>query len=168
MNASLPHTRWVVTADGRQAALFRCRTTPALEFHLDHVRTLRNEHEADPEQHRPSQLGGAERKGDRNRSGARAAPHSASFDRETDEQRRRFAREMGEWLADATRELGAPYVSVVAAPRLFGLLREELPRHPNLHAELHEGELSHLGSAELASHPTVRGVLLSSPEAAQR
>jgi len=152
------HLRWIVTVDGRKATLFSCKMTPGGTLHLDRVRSLDNPHEGEHERHRPSLLGGAERRGGRGGSSATAAPHTASFGHELEEEQRRFAREVTGWLSAAGRERGKERISVFAAPRVLGLLREQTDDlGPNV--DLREGDLTHLAEHELAEHQAVRNAV---------
>lgn len=149
---------WIVTADNRRAALFACRRLPGGGMHVEQLRTIENEHEGEHERHRPALLGGAERRGGRGHSSARAAPQSISLGHEVEEEQRRFAREVRDWLANASRELSLGRVNVFAAPRFLGLLRDQMGDRNNT-AVLHEGELTHLRPHELATHPAVLTVI---------
>lgn len=159
---------WIATADAARIALFVCRLSPGGDLRVDHARSLESPHREEHERHRPSLLAGAGSNGTLSRSGVHAAPQAASNDRDEDEDQRRFARHIGAWLSHAARDLGAGHVSVFAAPRLLGLLREELARHPAVRADLHPGEITHLRAAELAKHAAVRSVVLTQSGAAMR
>jgi protein required for attachment to host cells len=155
---------WLLTADDHGAALFSCRTTPRDTPHIDPVRSLTNTHNGEHERRRPSLLGGAERRGATGRSSASAAPHSVSFGHGAEEERRRFARDLGTWLAQAAREIGADRLIVFAPARLLGLLREEIEPAGNVlgpgrHVAYHPVELSRLHPGELAVHPAVLNAL---------
>lgn len=163
---------WIITADGRRASLFACTTTLGGELHVDHIRSLENGHEREQDRHRPTLLGGSERRGTAGRSGAHAAPHSVSQNHAAEEDQLRYAREVGEWLVNESRELGIAAgaggggaggpkgrISVFAPPKLLGLLRDRMVDLRAV-AEFHEAELSHLSPAELAAHPAVRNALV--------
>lgn len=149
---------WIVTADNRRASLFSCRKTPGGELNVEHVRTLENAHENEHEHHRPSSLGGAERRGTKTRAVGSAAPHSASPGHAVDEEQRRFAHEVAGWLDRASKELSVEGVAVFAAPHLLGLLRSQKGKI-GATTELLEGELTHLRPHELAEHPAVRAAV---------
>lgn len=144
---------WIVTADGRRAQLFSCRRLPGGGLHLEHLRSIENTHEAEHERHRPTQVGGAERRGSVARSSAHAAPHVIPAGHNAEEEHVRFAREVGSWLVDARREFGAEGLIVFAPARFLGLLRKQVTME-NAPA-MHEGELAHLHASELAAHPAV-------------
>lgn len=151
------HEHWIVTADGRRAGVFACRMTPGGNLHLDPVRAIENAHEHEHERHRPTMIGGAERARAVGASSASAAPHFASPGHETEEMQRRFAREVGRWLAATTKELQPARMDVFAAPRFAGYLKSELTLSPT--DRLHETELANLRGPELAVHPAVIGAL---------
>ncbi len=153
---------WLVTADNRRATLFACRRLPSGDMHLEQVRAIENQHEGEHERHRPTLLGGAERRGTASRSGARPAPHSTSVGHQVDEEQRRFAREVRDWIETASRDLGWSLaddrISVLAAPRLFGLLRGLIEEVDEM-VSLCEGEFAQLAPHELAEHPSVRDAI---------
>lgn len=152
--AAVSHPQqWLVTADARRATLFSCQRLPGGGLHLEPQRTIENVHEAEHERHRPMLAGGAERRGSIARSGARAAPHTVATGRTAEEEDQRFAREVGGWLSTARRELALGTMTVFAAPRFLGLLREQ-PGFDGAE-EMHAAELSQLPAQELALHPAV-------------
>lgn len=144
------HAHWIVTADARQATLYACQMAPDGHWHLAQQKTLENQWENYHEHHRPSALGRG--------PSTNAAQHFASSGHESEEEHRRFARQVGSWLTRAVDELGAEHVSIFAATRFLGLLREELGAL-SLHMDLHAVELTRLAPTELLSHPAVIRVL---------
>lgn len=153
-----PESQWIVTADARAAHLYSCMRTPRGELRLDLVRSLENGHEGEHERHRPNLIGGGERRGALGRSSGNAAPHSVSPGHEVEEEHRRFVREVKGWLNHAERELNARHVTVFAAPRVLGMLREQIGTM-NSNAHLREGELTQLSPQELSVHPAVKKAL---------
>lgn len=155
------HQHWLVTVDGRRANLFTCSKTDGGKLHIGHVRSLENGHEREHERHRPSMLGGAEQRGG-NRSGANAAPHSASPGHGAEEELLRFIREVNDWLRHASVELGmsAGRVSVFAPPRCLGLLRNQMGDLDSKNMDLLEGELTRLSPQELSEHQAVKDAML--------
>lgn len=143
---------WLATVDGRSAKLLSCSHTPQGELSLHLERSITNTHEKDHEQHRPSSLGGAERRSSISKSSASAAPHPASSGHEAEEEQHRFSHEVANWLDLARRELGFERACIFAAPRFLGLLRP----HIDASTDLHEAELTHLSPQQLARHPAVR------------
>lgn len=144
------HQQWIVTADERRATLFSCTKVAGARWYVDPQRTLENHWENYHEHHRPSALGRGPT--------ANAAQHFASLGHEAEEEHKRFAREVRDWLHEALAELGVPKVDVVAAPRFLGVLRHEF-QAPGGRIELHEGELTRLGPDELATHPIILSIL---------
>ncbi len=153
-----PLSQWIVTTDARAAHLYSCKRTPSGELHLDLVRSLENGHEGEHERHRPSFLGGGERRGSAGHSSGHAAPRTVSVGHEVDEEQRRFVREVSGWLHHAERELNVKNVTVFAAPKALGLLREHMGGLSS-NAQLREGELTQLTPPELSRHPAVRKAL---------
>lgn len=149
-----PQRHWIVTADGRRASLFGCQRTSGGELHLVPLRSLDNPHEGEHERHRPAMLGGAERRGALGASSGNPAPHAAAPGHGDEEERRRFARELRQWLKASVRELAHGHVDVFAPARMLGLLRSELSGE-RVSTELHEGDLTHLRPQQLAVHPAV-------------
>lgn len=147
---------WLVTADSRRAVLFIARRLAGGGLHLDQLRAIANPHENEHEHHRPTLAGGAERPGSVLRSGARAAPHAIAAGHTDEEEHGRFAREVGDWLVQARKDLGAGRMAVFAPPRFLGLLRE---RAGNADLDFHNGELCGLAPQELAAHAAVRNAL---------
>lgn len=154
------HQQWIVTADGRSAALFECQRTPAGKLHLERRKSIENAHEAEHERGRPTLAGGAERRSSVARSGAQAAPHAVAVGHEHEEEQRRFAREVTSWLADARRNPGAHRVTLFAPARFLGLLRAEFAKDDV--TALQEAELTHLGPSELAVHPAILSAISGS------
>lgn len=154
------HQHWIVTADGRSAALFECQRTPAGALHLGRCKSIENAHEAEHERGRPTLAGGAERRGSVARSGARAAPHAVAVGHEHEEEQRRFAREIRSWLAHARRISGDQRVTLFAPARFLGLLRAEFAKDDM--TVLREAELTHLGPNELAVHPAILSAISGS------
>jgi hypothetical protein len=139
-----------VTADERHAALYSCKKTAGAVWHLDPLKTLENRWENYHERHRPSALGRGPT--------ANAAQHFASLGHEVEEEHRRFARDVRDWLRLAIRALHVGRVSVFAAPHFLGLLREQLADMSG-QADFHEAELTRLGAAELAGHQAIMNAL---------
>lgn len=148
---------WIVAADGRRASLYSCRLVPGGRFQALTSRHIENGHEGEHEHHRPSLLGRG--------PSASAAQHFAGHGHSDEEEQRRFAREVANWLSNAAREFRMERVAVFAAPRFLGLLRTEMGDLGG-RADLHEGELARLEAGELAEHPAVRRALAGSISAA--
>lgn len=147
----------IVTADGRRAALFACRRSPEGRLKLEQLGSIQNRHEAEHERGRPALLGGMERPGAVSRSGAHAAPHTASAGRAQEEGRARFAREIGRWLEEASAGYGDAPTTVFAPARFLGLLRDQIDSPGNVRTR--EAGLTRLSIQELAGHPAVLGAV---------
>jgi len=139
----------VVTADARQVVMYSVSRTESGRPHLEVARRMVCR-ESPTEHHRPSALGRG--------PSANAAQHFADESGVDAEDRRRFAREVADWLRDLVRAESSPRVELFAAPRFLGSLRAELSSAPN-RITLHEGELTRLDAGELAEHPAVKAVL---------
>jgi protein required for attachment to host cells len=151
---------WIVTADSRRGSLYSCRRRDNGGLNLELVSAIENRHEGEHERERPTLSGGAERRGAVARSGARAAPHSIAAGQTEEEEHRRFARELADWITRAGNAADVPQtgtLNVFAGPRLLGLLRDEVGKNDGV--SLREGDFSRLTPAELAAHPAVLGSL---------
>ena len=159
MNRGQPN-RWIVTTDSRHARVFAWERTPGGVLRLEPLRWIDNPHESEHERARASELVLAS-------AGApgRGVPQGASEGHTSEEEERRFARELagrGGWLSRSIRELKADRVTVFAPPRFLGLLREEMDADtgrgdgPIPECVTFEAvELTHLRPGELAVHPRV-------------
>jgi protein required for attachment to host cells len=154
-----PRKHWIVTCDERHAFLFCCQRVPALRlpdggrhWHVEQQKHLKNRWEHYHEEHRPFALGRGPT--------ANAAQHFASIGHEPEEEHRRFARQVADWLTQVMNELGVDRISIFAAPRFLGLLRQELG-DLSKHVDLHEGELTRLQPHELSTHPAIVNALES-------
>jgi hypothetical protein len=158
MNA---HQQWIVTTDSRHAKIYSWQRTPGGEVHIEELRAIRNEHEAEHERGRPSELGISH-------TGApgRGVPQGGAQGHTSEEEHRKFARELigrGGWLCRTIEELQAERVHLFAATRFLGLLREVMATQPGRgcgraieeHVEFHDADLTHLKPHELAVHPAV-------------
>lgn len=141
----------IVTADGRVARLYAATPTPGGSVQLRQVETISNEHEGEHERRRPDMLDGP---GIRHAPAGlvAGAPHFASPRGTEEEEMRRFAREVARWVG---RRLTDGGVTIFAASRLLGMLREEL----GAGADLREAELAQMPVSELQDHPAVRGAV---------
>ncbi len=159
--------KWIVTTDCRHARVFAWERTPGGSLRLEAVRWIDNPHEGEHERGRPSELG-------RTAVGApgRGVPQNASEGHASEEEERKFARELagrGGWLCRTIQELKADRVTVFAPARFLGLIREEMDAHtgrgdgpmPECVA-FEAGELTHLRPGELAVHPKVVRAIESS------
>ncbi len=156
---------WIVTVDNRRAALFACSRLPGGGLHVALTSSIENAHESEHERHRPSHLGGGERRGGATAGSGHMAPSSASLGHEAEESQRRFAGEFHTWFKSATQELGIPpdRIAVFAASGVFGQLRTLLGK-----TEVRQAELTHLHPNQLAVHPAVIAAVVGPAGAAKR
>jgi len=132
---------WILLADNRQARLLRGRKTPQGRPHLDEIARIENP-PMDHEHGRPSPLGGKD---------GRAY---ASFSNEEEEHQSRFATKVGAWIEKEIKA-GNGSLSVCAPSRFLGALRKVLPNRLKAQVKEHEGELTNLGTGDLARHSTI-------------
>lgn len=147
----------IVTADSRVARLYAARPTPGGSVQLRQIDSIRNEHEEEHERRRPDMLEGPGRRNAPAGLGP-GVPHFAS-PRETEEEEeemRRFAREVAQWLGRVRRQAGGGGVTIFAASRFLGMLRKELG--PD--ADLREAELAQMPEHELQDHRAIRDAVL--------
>jgi protein required for attachment to host cells len=137
---------WIATADGRKAHLFACRLVAGGRWHCDPRGSIESKWEGYHEHHRPSLLGRG--------PSPSAAQHFAGTGHELEEEERRFAHDIREWLGREARV----HVTLFAPPRILGMLRRDLG-DLEARVDLHEGELTRLRPNELAEHATVVSVL---------
>jgi protein required for attachment to host cells len=142
--------QWIAMVDERRARLFRCARTRRGTWRVEEREALRSVWEEDHERHRPAILG---------RGPATMPPHEAGWGHEAEEQSRRFAHEVGRWLRARVERVGADPLTVFAAPRFLGLLREQLPDEWRRGVRFIETELTRLRPHELAEHPVVVSAL---------
>ena len=150
--------RWIVTADARRATLFACRNVAGAGVQVEQVRSLKNPHEDEHEHQRPALLGGAERSGSPRSASSHAAPHSVAPGHEVEEERRRFARDVRDWLSDNVDSMGIRHVMLFAPPRFLGLLRLHISDRDD-RTDLVEGDIAQLSAEQLAVHPAVLAML---------
>jgi protein required for attachment to host cells len=146
MTSKAPKPNWIMMCDERHARLYSCQRVAGPRWHVDERKTLENRWENYHERHRPYALGRGPT--------SNAAQHFASSGHEPEEEHRRFAREVGEWMRRLAKELGIEHLRVFAAARFLGMLRDELG-DVGAQVDLHEGELTRLSSHELSTHPAI-------------
>lgn len=139
-------SRLLVLADTRVAKLFEIAPTPGGSARMTLLEEAHNQHEGEHERGRASILDGSTRL-HRGRGAPDATPpHFADFGHTAEEEDKRFAREVRQWLARKRAEHGD--LSVLASSRLFGMLRQDTPEG----VRLEEGEFAQMPVKELSSH----------------
>jgi protein required for attachment to host cells len=149
--------RWIVVSDRRTARLLSCREMTGGRWHAEEEASLDSRWENYHEHHRPSALDGPPS------PGTRMHASSGFSEMEVREEGRRFARDVAQWLERDCDVIGDDSVTVFAAPRFFGDLRDELgKRHrPTRPTDIHELELTRLRPEELVNHTGVLQALRS-------
>jgi protein required for attachment to host cells len=148
----MPRSQYIVTTDGRQALLYRCQSDRPGRCSLERLRELRNTHADTREHHRPTMLG----------SGPTAnAHHLASPNHDREEDQRRFARDIAQWLNSAGDGAPDSELTLFAPPALLGHLRQE--KSIPARCVLKKGELAHLRPSDLAEHPEIVACTLDRP-----
>lgn len=150
--------QWLLAADSRRATLYSCQQRDDRSWALHQAGTLPNTHEGEHEHHRPTLLGGQERRGAVTSSGAHAGPHSTAPGHDRDEELQRFVRELSNWVMRSVPAQTHAHVAIFAPPHLLGLLNA----HAGLRgakASFHAGDLTHLSEDQLGSHAAVRAAL---------
>lgn len=144
-------TRRIVVTDQRVARLLSLERTPGGRWRAKQRSSLDSRWEDYHERKRPSPLGG--------RSASRREHQSPGFsESEIQEGRRRFARDVVQWLECQCNVDGGGAPEVFAAPGFFGVLRDELESRRR-ELVMHEVELTRLRPEELAAHPAIRDAL---------
>jgi protein required for attachment to host cells len=141
--------QWFVTADGRRATLYWCEPTPGGRLHVEAKQSLENEEAEKRERQRPSILA----------RGPSGSARPASFGHDVEEDARRFAKKVSEWVGNEARESKMDRVVMFAAPRFLGHLRSDVGGGLNGKAKLVEAELTKLRAHELADHPAVKAAV---------
>jgi protein required for attachment to host cells len=157
-----PSRRYVVTADGSQATLYSCTPGAHGRARVEKLDSVGNTHLDEHERHRPTLLDAARRGHAMPSMRATSFPHSASQGHEVEEEQRRFAHDVKNWLGRNREVVGAAPLTIFAPPHFLGLLRHQLgdPAGANPGApDLRECELTHLQPNQLAEHPAVRSLL---------
>lgn len=145
-------TMWIVVADQRIARLLSMERVRGGRWRAEEREAMDSRWEDYHEHRRPSALGG--------RSASAHEHASPGFsEMETQEERRRFARDVGQWLEHDCGAVRDQDVAVFAAPGFFGILRDELEKRRLDRLRVHELELTRLRPDELAAHTGVQRAL---------
>jgi protein required for attachment to host cells len=137
---------WFTVADAKRCRLLRCRLTAQGTPHVDQIDKL----ESKPPEHehgRPMALAGMT-------GHSFAAPHH-----DIEEEVRRFAAQIVEWLQEKSAHYGIERLTILAPPRLLGALRKTPPGSLKGRIEELEGNLMPLEVDALSEHPLIRRLL---------
>lgn len=136
---------WVVVANAERGRLLHCQRTEAGSAHVEVVDRIEH-HREDYEHQRPSP-----------RKGGAGDTHD---DHEDEEEARRFARRLTDWIGNHVDQQSISRLVLFAAPRFLGALRQlsngsALPDD----CQLHESDLSGLTIRELTRHQRITQLL---------
>jgi protein required for attachment to host cells len=164
---------WFAVVDERHARLLRLDVVVGDRPHVAEEARLETIWEDEHQHGRPAMLGRTPAGlGPGPGPGSGPRPSFASRGHEREEERRRFARDIHQWLDAEGRRRGLARITVFAAPRVFGDLRSLVDpatiaagdaaagdpgRGPAF--RLRELELTRLHDDELARHPEIRAML---------
>jgi len=148
--------RWIVIADARAARLVLLRGLPAGHWHAEAGSVIESRWVDRKQRGRPTRLGG------RSSSVHEHLLPSGSEGIDA-EMRRRFARDVVDWLERACGPRLRDEPEIFAATGFFAPLRDELlaRRH---RARIHEASLGNLHVPELADHPAVLAAIGPAPK----
>jgi protein required for attachment to host cells len=138
---------WFALADAQKCRLLRCHLTKRGTPHVDECDALDNE----PPEHehgRPMALGGMT-------GHSFAAPHH-----DEEEAERRFAAQIVKWLQERCAHHGTERLTILAPPRMLGVLRKTPLGSLKGRIEQHEGNLMHLEAEALSAHPLMRSLVM--------
>ena len=137
---------WVLLADRLHARLLRCGIVPIGRCHAEEVDSIKSswiEHE----HHVASQL--------HKRSGAQYAIE----DTHKEEERKYFAKQLAEWIAERIDHHKMHRLIVFAPAHFLGALRHTLAHRLSGVIQEKEGELSHLTLGQVSKHPAIREIV---------
>ncbi|HUU98714.1 MAG TPA: host attachment protein [Phycisphaerae bacterium] len=147
-----PDHIWFALADAQKCRLLRCHLTKQDTPHVDECDALDNEL-PEHEHGRPMALGGMT-------GHSFAAPHH-----DEEEAERRFAAQIVEWLQDRFAHYGIERLTVLAPPRLLGVLRKTPLGSLKGRIEEREGNLMRLQTDALSEHPLIHRLLTPKKQA---
>lgn len=137
---------WFFVVDAGRGRLLRCSRTRPGRLHVDEEETIEN-HTEEYEHGRPSPRVGK-------------GGHSyASEGHESEQQMRRFAKQVVTWIEAGAQKHGIDRVTLFSAPRFLGELRKVYP--PMLAASVDErtSDLTQLNEGSLGQHPAIAELL---------
>lgn len=133
----------VAVTDSTHARLLELTLTPQRSCHIEEVDEI-HQPQDEYEHSRPSP-----RKG---------ATGNTDDDHETEEQRRRFARRVTDWLSKRDELEGRPVV-VFAPPQFRGALRQCDWGRLGDRVDMRDGDLTSLRNGELVKHDAIKDVM---------
>ncbi len=145
------HVCWIVTSDNRWARLVRCRLNSGGRWHAEEIETLRSDWEPHHERHDPALP---------DRTPRPAVPERApGWAHKKEEQTKRFAHQVAEWLQRHAHERAMRELWVFAPDHALGPLRAawSASLRPIIHD--HPADLTHLTPAKLTEHPAIAPIL---------
>lgn len=145
--------RWIVTLGSRRGRLIKAQPVTG-RWHTEQVNEIRNQWEDYHEHGRPEGLSKGRGMLAKSEGYAFAA---GSHDKE--EMKRRFARDVAQWLMRQIRRYGIESIDLFAPPSFLGNLREELPRRLNGLIREHQGQLNSISVTELPAHAAISPIL---------
>ncbi|MFW6060447.1 MAG: host attachment protein [Phycisphaeraceae bacterium] len=137
---------WAVLADETRAKLLHCGPTEMGRPHIKQVETLQFEW-AGHEHGRPSPLK------------AKNGHTHAAEGHEKEEDRRRFAQTLADWIEKQLHHRGIDRLTVFGPPRFLGALRRAWPDRLAERIREHPHELINLPNPELHQHPAIRELI---------
>jgi len=141
-----PHKAWAVLADDRRAKLLHCGTSERGSPHVEHVDSLTRSWEGH-QRGRPSPLKG------------KSSHTHADPGHDAEEERRRFAQELANWLVQRSREHSIDRLTLFGATRFVSTFREVCPGDLTQRLHTEAVELINLPNAELHQHPVIRSLI---------
>ena len=141
---------WIVLANDHQARLVTARRTPTGRCHLSEAEAIESPIPAH-DRGRPAALNGMN-------------GHSYADNLRTlEEERRRFAKQLSQWLHTLLDQHHIQHLTVFAPSRSIGYLRELIRKEDIAHVDLIDENLMRLPNDALRSHHAVMSVLGLSP-----
>ncbi len=146
---------WILLLDNHHGRLLEVRSTAAGRFHIDERATIEDEPESEDGEGRLRQ---------------RLSPRSdrmgmaaTDWQGQETEHRHRFGKRVAAWVDSQLRERSLEHALLFCAPRMLGLVRQELPAATAARLDLRKGDLMQLSHAELLEHKVVREALAALP-----
>jgi len=142
----IPHESWAVLADEQRAKLLHCGPSEGGSPHIEHVDAISSSWEGH-ERGRPSPLKG------------RNSHTHAAVGHEPEEDRRRFALELVDWLTRQMRQREISRLTLFGPSRFVSTLRDVCPGDLAQRMKTEPIALINLPNAELHQHPAIRALI---------